>query len=129
MRLLLDTHALVWALTADPRLGQAARRLLAEDAEEVVVSVLSLWEIGLKWATGRMPVDPRRAEAALAPSGFDLLELKRAHVLALDALPARPDHRDPFDRLLLVQALHEGLTLMTEDAQLRRYGVPTVGCR
>ena len=128
MRLLLDTHAFVWALTDDPRVGREARRLLATEAEQVLVSVLALWEIALKAALGRMPVRPAQAEAAIAASGYRRRELTAAHVLAFPGLPLRRDHRDPFDRMLLAQAQQEGLTVMTADAQFAGYGVPVIGC-
>lgn len=128
MRLLLDTHALIWTLDDDPRLGRAARGLIAGEAEEVVVSAVTLWEIAVKHALGRMPMGAGHAHDVCLASGFRLLSLTPAHARLLPELPFRPDHRDPFDRMLLVQAMGEGLTLMTEDAKLAGYGLPTIGC-
>jgi PIN domain nuclease of toxin-antitoxin system len=128
MHLLLDTHALHWVLLADPQLGPGARHLVERGAERVHVSVVSLWGVAVKSAKGSLATDARAAEAALVRSGYLLLDVTRGHVLALADLPVRPDHRDPFDRMLVAQARHEGLTLMTSDAKLSAYGVATVGC-
>lgn len=128
MRLLLDTHAFVWALTEDPRLGPASRALIETGADDVAVSVVALWEIAIKAALGRMPVSAKRADDAVETSGYRRLSLLPRHIHVLAVLPTRPDHRDPFDRMLIAQARAEGLTLMTNDAKLRAYGVPTIGC-
>lgn len=129
MRLLLDTHALIWTLDDDPRLGPAARGLIGGEAEDVVVSAATLWEIAVKHALGRMPMSAGYAHEVCLASGFQLLPLTPAHALLLPEIPFRPDHRDPFDRMLLVQAMREGLTLVTEDRQLHGYGIPVLGCR
>jgi len=126
--LLLDTHVFIWSLTDDPRLASAGRSLLEDTANEVAVSILALWEIALKRGADRMPVSVEDAIAALPVFQYRLVHLMPAHVRGFAALPQRADHRDPFDRMLVAQARVEGLTLMTEDAKLRRYGVPTIGC-
>lgn len=128
MRLLLDTHVFLWVLSGDQRLGPDARHRISVEADVVLVSVLALWEIALKWAQGRMPIDAARASAALSASGFERLDVQTAHILALGSLPARRDHKDPFDRMLVAQARHEGLTLVTADEKLAAYDVPILGC-
>lgn len=128
MRLLLDTHVLIWLLADDPSLGPGARAALSAPEAERFVSVVFLWEIALKAALGKLRADPAEVDAALAPAGLDTLDLARGHELALATLPLRPGHRDPFDRMLLAQAAHEGLTLLAADAKLADYGVPILGC-
>lgn len=122
MNLLLDTHVALWAIVDSPRLSAAARGLITADRATAWVSVASLWEIRIKHALGRgdMPVSARRAAEHFRAAGFRLLDIEEAHVQALDDLP--PLHADPFDRLLVAQALVVPLRLLTHDATVSRYG-------
>ena len=119
MRLLLDTHVLLWWLDDDPRLGVAAREAIA-GADHAMVSTASAWEIGIKQSLGRLR-GPEDLTGELAANRFDVLDIGLAHALAAAALPRH--HDDPFDRMLIAQAAAEGLTLVTADAQILRYGV------
>lgn len=121
MNLLLDTHVALWAITDSPRLPKKARDLIANPANTVWVSVASLWEITIKHSLGRgdMPVSGAQAKAWFEQSGYQLLNIEAAHVLGVAELPTL--HNDPFDRLLVAQALAEPLRLITHDAQVARY--------
>lgn len=123
MRLLLDTHIALWAITADRRLTTAARTQLNADEVEVFVSAASLWEIGIKHSLGRgdMPIDAESAAEEFRRAGFQPLSITWSHVSRSAVLP--PLHRDPFDRLLVAQALLEPLVLMTHDAKVAAYDV------
>ena len=118
MRVLLDTHLLLWALSAPARLPVAARRLI-QDAD-VYVSAASIWEISIKAALGKLTADPQEVLAALEPAGFLSLPVAGVHAARVSSLP--PVHRDPFDRLLVAQALVEPMRLISTDAALRGYG-------
>jgi PIN domain nuclease of toxin-antitoxin system len=122
LNLLLDTHVALWAITDSPRLPKKARDLIANPANTVWVSVASLWEITIKHSLGRgdMPVSGAQTKAWFEQSGYQLLNIEAAHVLGVAELP--PLHNDPFDRLLVAQALAEPLRLITHDAQVARYG-------
>lgn len=122
MRLLLDTHVLLWAAGAPERLPEAARALLEDRANTVCFSVASLWEIVIKRALGRedFVVDPARLRMLLVANGFEELYVTADHALAMGALP--PIHRDPFDRVLVAQAREEQLLLLTSDRTLESYG-------
>ena len=120
VHLLLDTHIALWAVTGSPLLPrQALMAILA--ADEVFVSVASLWEVAIKHALGRgdMPVSSTQAMLAFIDAGYRLLDIKPAHAVRVETLP--PLHRDPFDRLLVAQALEEPLTLVTADMVLGGY--------
>ena len=119
MRLLLDTHALLWWLSDDARLGKTAAAAIAE-ADLVAVSAASAWEIGIKQASGKL-AGPDDLQAELATNGFTELPVTVAHALAAGALP--PHHADPFDRMLVAQSRLEGLTLVTRDDRLAAYGI------
>jgi PIN domain nuclease of toxin-antitoxin system len=116
--LLLDTHLLLWALTQPQKLRPRARGLIEQ--HEVFVSAASIWEISIKSAIGKLEADPRLVLEALEPAGFDILPISGEHAAKVFELPAL--HRDPFDRLLLAQALCEPLTLLTDDTTLGQYG-------
>ena len=118
MNLLLDTHILLWVMQDAPQLGRAARRLLA-DAEAVHVSAISLWEIAIKCALGKLRVDQDALDAQLDKIGFAPLAVSWAHARAVRRLP--PLHADPFDRMLVAQAQCEPLHLVTHDAALKAY--------
>ncbi len=118
MRVLLDTHLLLWALGTPSKLPAAARKLI-NDAN-VYVSAASIWEISIKVALGKLSADPREVLAALEPAGFLELPVTGAHAARVVNLP--PVHRDPFDRLLIAQALVEPMRLLTNDAALAHYG-------
>jgi len=124
VRLLLDTHIVLWAAVSPDRLSKKARSLLSEEANELVYSVASLWEIVIKSGLDRadFQIDPRALRQGLLDNGYMELPVLGQHALATDALP--PIHRDPFDRLLIAQAVVEEITLLTADAQLSRYGGP-----
>lgn len=125
MRLLLDTHILLWRLAGSERLSRGALTLMDETASEVMASTASIWEVAIKWSLRKglpsdMPLSGRDFAAALLEAGIDVLPIEPAHTVALDDLPLH--HRDPFDRLLIATAQHEGLRLLTSDAQLAAYG-------
>ena len=119
MRLLLDTHIFLWAITGSTRLTRATRRLM-ESADEVYVSAASVWEIAIKAGLGKVEADPDAVAAAIEPSGFLGLPVHAAHAARVARLP--PHHHDPFDRLLIAQALVEPLRLVTADSVLTQYG-------
>jgi PIN domain nuclease of toxin-antitoxin system len=120
VRLLLDTHVLLWVLAGDRRLKRSSREIITS-ARTVVVSVVSAWEIALKAAAGKLRA-PADIEAAVLESGLITTTLDFADVAECARLPAH--HPDPFDRMLVAQARVRGLTLMTSDRQLERYDVP-----
>jgi PIN domain nuclease of toxin-antitoxin system len=127
VKLLLDTHALVWWLQASPRLSNLARQLIISDESQVCVSIASAWEMAIKVGSGKWD-DARdlleEFEKAVADEGFDLLQIEIAHVRAAGLMNS--PHRDPFDRLLAAQASIEGLTLMTADPKLAGLGAPVL---
>jgi PIN domain nuclease of toxin-antitoxin system len=122
LRLLLDTHVVLWQAAGEDRLGPQAIRHLA-DADELRFSVVSFAEIGVKASVGKLDVPTGFADQVVG-MGVRVLGLTAGHGLAVGRLPLR--HRDPFDRLLIVQAQSEGLTLMTADRRIAGYDVATV---
>jgi PIN domain nuclease of toxin-antitoxin system len=123
VRLLLDTHIALWAVTDDLRLSETARTLIAEPTNEVFISVAAIWEIAIKHAvrrrTSAMPVSAETALSDFLAAGLQVLDLIPAHVLALEALPAL--HGDPFDRIMVAQALSVPLRLVTRDRKVAAY--------
>lgn len=124
MRLLLDTHVLLWAAEGSPRLSAAARRLIGSEANELVFSAASIWEIAIKSGLGRedFEADAGEVREALLENGYKELAVGGNHAAAVAHLPAI--HKDPFDRLLVAQAMIEGIVLVTADAGLARYPGP-----
>lgn len=124
MKLLLDTQLLLWAAGQPERLSARARRQLNDPGNELLFSAASLWEITIKTGLGRddFRVEPRVLRRGLLDNGYVELPITSEHAVNVDPLP--PIHKDPFDRLLLAQALVEGITLLTADAQLARYRGP-----
>lgn len=122
MRLLLDTHFLLWSVAASRRLPVDVREVLTDPENAVFYSAASIWEIAIKSALRRRDfrVDLPRLLRALPRAGFAELPVSAAHAARVASLPAL--HKDPFDRLLVAQALVEPLVLFTNDAQLGRYG-------
>jgi PIN domain nuclease of toxin-antitoxin system len=124
VRLLLDTHIALWAMADDHRLPAKAAGLIADSANEVFVSVASLWEIAIKHALARgkpndMPISAQEALGYLLGAGYALLDITRAHAVAIEGLPML--HADPFDRMLIAQALTVPLRLLTHDVRVARY--------
>lgn len=118
MRLLLDTHIFLWSVADDPRLSAKARQLIL-DAEDVFVSSASIWEASIKAGLGKLDVDVNLLVAEIHASGFLELPVRAVHAAMVRDLPEI--HRDPFDRLLVAQALYEPLRLMTCDGHLSKY--------
>ncbi len=124
MKLLLDTQILLWAAGQPKRLSAAGRKLLNDSRNELFFSAASLWEIAIKNTLGRedFHVEPRLLRRGLLDNGYTELPITSQHAVNIESLP--PLHKDPFDRLLLSQALSEGITLVTADAQLAQYPGP-----
>lgn len=124
MQLLLDTHLLLWSMAASRRLPSEARELLTDTENAVFFSAASIWEIAIKSALGKrdFKVDLPGMLRALPRAGFSELPVSAAHAAAVAALPAH--HKDPFDRLLVAQAMRGPLILLTNDSQLAAYGSP-----
>jgi PIN domain nuclease of toxin-antitoxin system len=125
MKLLLDTHALLWALEGGQKLSEPARAGVENPAHTILVSVVSTWEIALKTATGRMKIRGDLFDS-IDRVGYHRLPLGFAEVKRLGTLPKHPRHKDPFDRLLVAIALEEGASLVTCDRAMGHYGVPVV---
>ncbi|MGC2946449.1 type II toxin-antitoxin system VapC family toxin [Burkholderia ambifaria] len=123
MRLLLDTHIFLWIVTNDPKLSARARKLIS-GADERFVSSASIWEAAIKAGLGKLDIDVDRLIGSINTSGVRELPVRAVHGAAVRDLPHH--HRDPFDRLLVAQARHEPLQLVTADAQLARYGLSLV---
>lgn len=118
MRLLLDTHLVLWAMQDSRELSAAARKLL-RNAEAVFVSAASLWEIAIKSGLGRLQVETATLEQKLGDAGFQQLPITWSHASRVRQLPLL--HRDPFDRMLIAQAMSEPLQLLTHDSALAQY--------
>ncbi len=123
MRLLLDTHSLLWALGQPENLRTEARQLIDAEENIVYVSMASLWECAITASLGKLAL-PGSFFEALGPAGFELLPIELQHVEAYSKLPMH--HRDPFDRMLFALALHEQLILLTRDEEIRRCNVSVV---
>ena len=130
MRLLLDTHVFLWYISADPQLPVAFRDAIRDPANEAYLSAASVWEAVIKYALGKLPLPeppaeylPRQREAHHVAT----LPIEEATLALLAGLP--PLHRDPFDRILVAQALQHGLTLVTVDDAVRAYPVPLLAER
>lgn len=124
MRILLDTHAFLWWVTDDEQLSRRARRLLGDGRNEILFSAASAWEISIKSSLGRvtLPDDAERYIAAqLEQNAFGVLPVRLHHALRVATLPAL--HRDPFDRMLVAQALVEELAILSRDVRLGGYSV------
>ncbi len=121
LRILLDTHVALWAITNDARLDENARNLLTSQATEVWVSVATIWEISIKHglARGNMPISGAEALAYFQESGYRILPISPEHAVVVETL--QPIHSDPFDRILVAQALSEPLRLVTHDEMVARY--------
>lgn len=118
MRLLLDTHIFLWAIAGSSQLKMPARRII-EAATDVYVSAASVWEVAIKARLGKIHADPREVAAAIEASGFVELPVRASHAAAVAQLPSH--HNDPFDRLLVAQAIAEPLRLLTVDEMLAKY--------
>ena len=123
MKLLLDTHAVLWFLRGDERLSESARRHLADEANRVLLSAAVAWEISIKRSLGKL-VAPPDYVSALLDAGVQPLAISVEHARAVERLPAH--HRDPFDRMLVAQAIVEGAALVSRDEALRPYDVTLI---
>lgn len=121
MNLLLDTHVALWAIAGSPKLRQRARDMIESPNSTIWISAATIWEIAIKHSLGRgdMPVSSQDALGYFRESGYRFLSVEPEHVAAVDDLPAH--HADPFDRLLVAQAIVEPMRLMTHDPMLGRY--------
>jgi len=122
LRLLLDTHAAIWALASSDTIPGRVRDIIGNEDNEVYVSVVSLWEIAIKFSLhgrSRMPLSSSEALEGFRAAGYTILDVRAEHALAAE--PIRLPHGDPFDRLILAQALSEPLILVTKDRVLAAY--------
>ncbi|WP_237154437.1 type II toxin-antitoxin system VapC family toxin [Oryzibacter oryziterrae] len=128
MRLLLDTHVAIWALVSPRLLPAHIRNLIADGDNQIHVSAASVWEISIKHQLGKASAPPFSGEDAVGyfrEAGYAFLPITALHAAAVEKLP--PLHADPFDRLLLAQAHHEPMHLVTHDAAILQYGDLTIG--
>jgi len=123
LRLLLDSHAFLWAITQPSQLAAAARRAIEETENECFVSIASLWEMAIKSSRGKLSL-PSNYSDGIEHLGAALLPITIGHVRRVQMLPFH--HRDPFDRMLIAQAMEEGLMLMSRDRHVKLYGVPVL---
>lgn len=124
MKVLLDTHALLWAYWGDPQMSTEAVRLISDPANRVLVSPASHWEIAIKMKTGKLTLRESFVEFvrhAVFDNGFEILPIEPNHTALVSQLPFH--HKDPFDRLLVAQALAEGVPLVSADTAIDAYGV------
>ena len=125
MRLLLDTHVLLWWLADDRKLGKTAREIIANPTNDVHVSTASVWEAAIKASLGRLEIELDDLEEAIVRNGFRPLPIGFRHAVTAGRLPSV--HRDPFDRMLVAQAGVEELRIVSHDRVFERYGLSTEG--
>ncbi len=123
MNLLLDTHALLWWLDANPLLSEKAKSYIADGSNLVFVSAIIIWEIRIKQALGKLEI-PSNFRQVLEQQPFEMLAITAEHAHAVGDLPAI--HRDPFDRMLIAQAKVEGFTIVTRDSIVQQYNIKTI---
>ncbi len=121
MKLLLDTHTLIWWLTNHPTLSQAAKKAISNQDNLVFISAASAWEIAIKKSLGKLTA-PDDLEIQIESNNFQPLPITITHGLAIEKLPTH--HNDPFDRIIIVQAICESMTVVTRDKKFRLYNVP-----
>ena len=124
MKLLLDTHAYLWWLADDSQLSADAREAIGNSSTSIFVSAVSIWEIAIKRALGKLELLDADAVYRVAESGFIELPISASHARDAGELPRH--HEDPFDRMLVAQARHEGLTCVTRDSRFAAYSVSTL---
>ena len=126
MNYLLDTHLLIWVATRNPKLSKRAAAIIADRENNLWFSTASIWETAIKSALGRpdFPFDAGILRAGLLANGYEEVAIKGRHAVVYQDLPAL--HRDPFDRMLVAQALSEGMKLLTADNEVAAYGAPVV---
>ena len=124
MRVLLDTHIAMWTFFQQRRLSVKARSLIEDRQNSLIFSTASLWEIAIKRALGKreFQFDPRVLRRAMLDDGYEELPVRGQHAVEVDSLP--PIHKDPFDRILIGQAMVEGITLLTPDPVIAKYPGP-----
>jgi PIN domain nuclease of toxin-antitoxin system len=124
MKLLLDTHLLLWAAGEPGRVSPKARKLIEDSQNELLFSAANLWEVAIKRGLGRddFQVDTRLLRRGLLDNGYGVLPIMSHHVVAIESLP--PIHKDPFDRILVAQVIVEGITLLTTDSTVAKYPGP-----
>lgn len=127
MTCLLDTHCFLWAILNDARLSAQARQILRDGSNHILLSVVSVWEVMIKVQIGRLPV-PRPAAPfmmrRIVTAGIRVLPIRLEHALRLEGLPLH--HRDPFDRMLIAQAMEEEIPILSADPALRPYGAEVI---
>ena len=121
MKILLDTHIALWAAQGSSSLSSVARQYIERSDCDLYVSAAAIWEIAIKHGKGNLMLHPRDAKAAFRSCKFLELAVTSDHAEEVAALPQYPDHADPFDRLMVAQALRESMFLLTADAKLWRY--------
>ena len=132
MKILLDTHAVIWALTGDKRLGVKNEELILDSSNSVYFSIVSLWEIAIKNAKApdKCPYNERMVYEQCIESGYEMLELKPDHIFTLRSLNVKPQctlsNMDPFDRVLISQAKSEGMHILSADSNFKNYDVPCI---
>ena len=127
MKLLLDTHTFLWWCSADPKLSQPATTAIADASNDVFVSAVNGWEISIKSRLGKLPLPDKPdvfISKMLKQHAFAVLPVTMSHAVA--EFDLRTHHNDPFDRLLIAQAVVEGLTIVTNDAQIKTYSVSSL---
>ncbi len=121
MRLLLDTHLVLWWQAGSPRLPRKVMPLV-DQADVVFVSRVSLWEIAIKVSIGKLRLDIEEFAASVEQTGFEWLDIRHMHLITVASMPLFNDHKDPFDRLLIAQSQCEPLLFLSADQKLARYG-------
>ena len=129
MKLLLDTHVMLWWLTDNPRLGPRTRAVIAEGRAELLVSVASFWELSIKTRLGKFASPGSLLFEEARQGGITVVDVRPHHLVALERIVAKPKHNDPFDHLILAQTIAEDAMLVTSDRDLLAYDVRALRAR